>query len=334
MSRVVAKPLEILCGRSGVSLPFQMERIQAGRNSEVWRLFSVDGQWILKNYFQDDSDGRDRLGTEYRFLTFLSNGGIRRVAKPLGIDRAAHRAIYSFLIGRRPTAITSSHITEAVAFIADINERRNESEALALPKASEACFSVQDHLDLIEARLSRWMKTRPQAGVHADAHVFMKEKVCPCWGRIRDRLQQGSTQLATPLSPEARVISPSDFGFHNTLDADGTLSFLDFEYAGWDDPAKLICDFICEPELPVSDSQGRQFKVELLRNLPSPDAIERRVDDLLPVHRVKWISILLNEFRAADRLRRIHAGVESDGLLADQLNKAKHYFNLHLALLN
>jgi len=40
---------------------------------------------------------------------------------------------------------------------------------------------------------------------------------------------------------------------------------------------------------------------------------------------------LLNEFRAEDRQRRLHAGVEQGGLLADQLRKAKLYFNMHIA---
>ena len=110
--------------------------------------------------------------------------------------------------------------------------------------------------------------------------------------------------------------------------------FLDFEYAGWDDPAKLICDFICQPELPVTQSQCKQFMEELLSELPQPDKVKNRVELLLPVHRLKWSCILLNEFRLEDRTRRIHAGVGSEGLLADQLGKAKAYFNTHLAALH
>jgi hypothetical protein len=83
--------------------------------------------------------------------------------------------------------------------------------------------------------------------------------------------------------------------------------------------------------LPVSESQGRQFMEELLPGLPHPDAVRHRVDSLLPAHRLKWCCILLNEFRVEDRQRRLHAGVEPGGLLADQLRKAKLYFNTHIA---
>ena len=40
-----------------------------------------------------------------------------------------------------------------------------------------------------------------------------------------------------------RTLSPSDFGFHNALKrSDGRIVFLDFEYFGWDDPAKMTAE--------------------------------------------------------------------------------------------
>src|SRR6185503_11886129 len=46
-------------------------------------------------------------------------------------------------------------------------------------------------------------------------------------------------------------LSPSDFGYHNAVLADDeTVRFFDFEYAGWDDPAKLVCDFFNQVEVP------------------------------------------------------------------------------------
>ena len=95
----------IRCGIEGAT---EMEQIRAGRNSEVWRLRSAGGLCILKNYFQDALDGRNRLGTEYRFLQFLSGMGVGGVPRPLGIDKPAYRAIYSHLPGIRPVEVTVS----------------------------------------------------------------------------------------------------------------------------------------------------------------------------------------------------------------------------------
>lgn len=331
MTIVAKERLEAWCGQFGVAPPLQAERIRAGRNSEVWRLSNGDGQWILKNYFEDDR--RDRLGTEYRFLSFLEDAGVSRVARPLGIEPAERRALYSFLPGKRPVAITADHVTQSVAFLVELDRQKRRPAALTLPDASEACFTIQQHLDLAEKRLLRWLEVKPEGAVHADAYSFVTTRVWPRWEQIRDGIRQRLRNTAAVLPLEERIISPSDFGFHNTLEANGTLSFVDFEYAGWDDPAKLICDFICQPELQVSAAQGQQFVREWLLDLPRPDAIEQRVNELLPVHRVKWIAILLNEFGAVGRRRRLHAGVDADGLLINQLGKAAEYFKTHLSLL-
>ena len=62
------------------------------------------------------------------------------------------------------------------------------------------------------------------------------------------------------LAAEDCCLSPSDFGFHNALlDDEGKLTFLDFEYAGRDDPAKLVSDFFCQPEVPVPLSLHAHF---------------------------------------------------------------------------
>lgn len=333
MTSLSIEPLESFCGRHGVASPFDTERIRAGRNSEVSRLSNGDGQWILKHYYQHGSDKRDRLGTEFGFLTFLKSGGVLGVPEPLAMDRVSNRALYSFLPGERPVAITSAHIAQAANFIGNVNLLSTSAHAMALPAASDACFSWKEHLDLVETRIGRLGAVRPESGLELEAYEFVEQQLSPFWSQLKKKLVQaiGSSQLAEPLPSWSRIISPSDFGFHNTLEEEGNLSFVDFEYAGWDDPAKLICDFTCHPELPVSAGQGRQFMEELLSSLPQSDAVRHRVESLLPAHRLKWCCILLNEFRMEDRQRRLHAGVEPGGLLADQLSKAKLYFNTHIA---
>jgi thiamine kinase-like enzyme len=48
-----------------------------------------------------------------------------------------------------------------------------------------------------------------------------------------------------PLPKSQKILSPSDFGMHNAIfDCTGHFTFIDFEYFGWDDPAKLVADFL------------------------------------------------------------------------------------------
>lgn len=336
MSDLVDEPLKIFCQHHGISPPFSMERIRAGRNSEVHRISNPHGQWILKNYFQQNSDKRDRLSTEFGFLKYLKQAGISLVALPLGMDPALHRALYTYLPGTRPVAITSAHISKTAQFIKTINFLRNSPAALELPLAADACLNWQAHIELATSRIDSLLAIQPKQEVEMEANKFVKEQLLPLWLRLKASLLEvlRQTQTSYLLPMEDRIISPSDFGFHNVLENQGELFFLDFEYAGWDDPAKLICDFICQPELPVTQSQGQQFRDELLSVLPNSDELKHRVELLLPVHRLKWCCILLNEFRLEDLNRRLHAGVGSAGLLLQQLGKAKWYFNTHLAELH
>jgi hypothetical protein len=336
MSQRASDPLHEFYGRHGVSEPITTRRIRAGRNSEVSHLSNFEGQWIVKHYYQAANDPRDRLGVEFGFLTFLADAGVEAVPRPLGKDVALGRALYSFLPGERPGVLGPELVSQAASFIASINRLRESPAAKALPAAADSCFSMREHLALTASCVGRLLAVRPESDAEVAAHAYVTEQLAPFWGRLQPRVVHDfdEAQLAEPLPGGARMISPSDFGFHNALLREGRLSFVDFEYAGWDDPAKLVCDFTCQPELPVSDEQGRQFCEELSSCLPEAhaDALRLRVRSLLPVHRLKWCCILLNELRREDRQRRLHAaGAEAEGLLTAQLAKAQRYFNEHLA---
>jgi hypothetical protein len=314
-----------LCERCGAHGPLHAQPAGGGRNSKVTHLSNRDGQWILKEYYPQGAQGGDRLGTEFAFLQYLQEAGVARVARPLGMDRVSHRALYTCLPGERPARITADYVTQAAHFIGAINRKRTTPQALALAGAADACVNWHDHLALARTRLAQLTETQPQSAVAEQAHALVVERFMPQWLALEKTLSENV------LADRAitQILSPSDFGFHNTLVDQGRLSFVDFEYAGWDDPTKLACDFICQPEMPITATQGIQFIEQLVTVLPHLDAICKRVELLLPVHRLKWCCILLNEFRPEHHRRRLHAGIASDGLLSTQLDKARRYFDSH-----
>lgn len=333
MNTVLPTAQRDFCGKHGVPSLVHIQPIRAGRNSDVQRLVSDSGQWILKVYFQHLTDRRNRLGTEFQFLSFCHLNGITNVPTPLGMDLSAQCALYTLLPGARPTSLGTAHISQAVRFIAAINGLRELPDAIALPLASDACLSWEAHLELTASRIARLVAVVPAAPIEQAAKTFVCETLVPLWQAMdaEVRSQWVPAQLEVKLPRAERILSPSDFGFHNTIEHEGELSFVDFEYAGWDDPAKLICDFICQPELPVNAAQGAQFREEILSELDDDGRIAERVSRLLPFHRIKWCCILLNEFRVEDRERRLHAGVDGTALLEKQLAKARNYFQTHFA---
>lgn len=314
--------LENFCIRGGIKGPLAFTPICSGRNSAVFKVSSEMGEWILKHYFKHKLDKRDRLKAEYQFLTFLEKTGCKLVAEPIARDEKRQLALYSFLKGTKPSVISDLCIEQAAEFIILLHGVKDHPNAKVLENAADACFSLDQHLDLVNARFSQFKEVDPDS---TEFLFWVKNVLHPCWLKI----QANVLQLQKNVLRKERILSPSDFGFHNTLQDKGDLSFIDFEYAGWDSMSKLACDFICQPELPISEAQAEKFLRKVAQETNNPDLIDE-VRMLLPIHRIKWCCILLNVFQDVNLLRREHSGTGSIDILMIQLNKAKYYFESHL----
>jgi hypothetical protein len=127
------------------------------------------------------------------------------------------------------------------------------------------------------------------------------------------------------LESAQRCISPSDFGFHNALrETDGRIRFLDFEYAGWDDPAKMAGDFFAQLAVPVPDRLFEPFVRECLQSFVRPVELIKRAELLRPLYQVKWCCIALNVFLPEHIARRKFANplLVETALKRTQLAKA------------
>jgi len=294
---------------SGLGLPRAIERLPGGGNNRVYRVDTPAGPVLLKEYFRHAGDPRDRLGAEQAFLQFAWAHGVRAIPQPLACDRGAGIGIYEFLAGRKlaPGEVTAAHVNEAAAFFAAVNRHRHDPAAASLPVASEACFSLAEHLACVDRRLTRLGEIEPESDLHREAAALVASRLVPAWQQVRAAVAAGGLRLDEPLAAEARVISPSDFGFHNCIATDSCLKFIDFEYAGWDDPAKTICDFFCQPAVPVPREHFERFLSAVAAAAQDSSALRRRVALLLPVYELKWCCIMMNEFLPVGDDRRAFA---------------------------
>lgn len=126
------------------------------------------------------------------------------------------------------------------------------------------------------------------------------------------------------------IISPSDFGFHNAIESGKKIFFFDFEYGGYDDSVKLICDFYCQPNQKVSQKLKEIFKIKIIKNYKNYKELDYLISELLPINHLKWCCIILNEFLPGKLNIRKHAGQLKNDALQRQLIKAKKYFNQNL----
>ena len=200
----------------------------------------------------------------------------------------------------------ASHVEQALEFWAQINRHRSEKSAQSLPAASEACFSIADHLQIVQRRIEKLSAIAPTDDIDRTAQKFVNDKLLPGWRQVREKIENAAMAAKDqPIPTQYRCLSPSDFGFHNALQTEsGSLVFHDFEYAGWDDPAKLVGDFFCQPKIPVPASFRTQFIQRIMKELSLPPDYQQRINLLMDVCRLKWCCIVLNEFLPAGAHRR------------------------------
>ena len=314
------------------------ELIPRGCNNQVYHIYSTRREYFLKAYFRHPYDSRDRLRAEYSFLVFCKRHGITTVPLPVAYDAAAGMALYSWIDGQplRRGEIHAEDLCRAAEFFSVLARMSRLSGSCDLPLAADACICPQDHLDLVQRRLDtlraclfQWKQTP----IVRSAQHFMKTCLAPAFSKEKTRIIKmlGVNSLHRPLPAVEWIASPSDFGFHNALRVRDGLCFVDFEYAGWDDPIKTLCDFVCQPEIPVPESSMKL----LVRAMHNNDVVARQLlhsaHVFLPLHRLKWCCIMLNEFKMMDAERRSFACGKSIGeeRTAAQLAKAQQYFEEH-----
>ena len=302
-----------LAEAAGLSPALRVEPLPGGRNNRVFRVELSDGQSAaLKVYFRHPDDTRDRLGAEWDFLQHARRCAPGWTPSPLARDAATGAALHGYIEGNRftPEQIDAAAIASAAQFIRKVAA---PGAAQGLRIASEACFSIGEHIAAVDRRVRRLEAIDPQAPQTREAASFVKESLRPAWERIRDDVSKKHRAFGldaeAPIDDADIIASPSDFGFHNALQtADGCV-FLDFEYAGRDDPAKLVCDFFCQPELPVAAAHHELFLAEVLDKLGLSHHRDR-VSTLLDCYRIKWIAIILNDFLPVGGERRDFAKLE------------------------
>ncbi len=299
--------------------PRAVEALTGGGNNRVFRVVMPDDRTlVLKKYFWDPEDTRDRLDHEFSFVAFAWSSGLRCIPQPIARHDQLHLALYEHIDGRKPATnkIDENAIRQALQFVVELNRHRDQLDAQLLKPASESCFTMHQHISRIEGRIARLREhvKEPQA------LALLHNRIDPAWRRIHAHLKERHDAEA----PVVRCLSPSDFGYHNVLiKPDGRMIFLDFEYAGWDDPAKLTGDFFSQVAIPVPLKLIPLFVDALAAIFSDPAATRRRMLDLLPLYRIKWCCIVLNEFIPSEHRRRAFAkGCDAASMQAAQLAKA------------
>jgi hypothetical protein len=322
--------IESMCRRLLGGPPVSQERLAASRNSRVFRVALEDRTVVLfKFYRHDPGDTRDRLATEFGAVRFLWDNGVRVVPRAIADDRSHYCAIYEYIDGEPPgpAAVAEADVDALVDFLAALQPLRSKAPAAGIGLASEASFSLGAVADHVRARADR---LRTSAAVHAPLQQWFERSFDPIANEIGEWYGRSAEAAGQPVDVELedrrRTLSPSDFGFHNAIRRpNGSLAFVDFEYFGWDDPAKTIVDFLLHPGMTLPEMLKKRFADRFLHAFAFVPGLADRARIVYPLYGLKWCLILLNDFlpdRETTATRAVReAQLEKAAALADRIRR-------------
>ncbi|WP_320677696.1 phosphotransferase [Prochlorococcus sp. MIT 1300] len=260
---------------------YKIEAVGNGNNSNVYHVKTEGKDYAFKVYPNKGDDQRPRLTTEVNVLRLIRYNGIYKVPKPLSWNTKENWALFSWIDGTRPLKLSCSDWSEFFGFIKSIQNLENPDK-IPVNAASESCNTYKEHLDLIETRL-----------IDCKKYLIMKSYK-KCEGIVNGLINQlNAIGLITSncFINDIRILSPSDIGIHNMLRTSDGLNYIDFEYAGWDDPYKLLADCILQPNQIIKQKDVHQM-IKIASNAMNIQFDGSNLKIFVSLYRIKWVTII------------------------------------------
>lgn len=296
--------------------------LSGGANNQLWRAYPQNApSFVIKNY---GSDGGDRLRREWRYLSLLEEHKVPNLPRPLHHDPIQNIAAYSFMDGKKLSSekVSFSHIQVVAQHISAISDIPIGTIDRAKGSYDDAIGHIQEITDRI-SYLEQALQCYPYL---ERLHNLVIKKLKPLWQSRYKLVMKADLNLM--FSDVKLYLSPSDFGFHNILATEKTLNFIDFEYAGADDLAKLAADFSLVPQIPIPNDFAASFTTQLAQTIGLDAHFESRVAFLSFIGQIKWVCIILNEFLPEKKQRLADASnMGASERQNERLTLAEDFFN-------
>ena len=247
--------------------------------------------YTIKTFEIDTPDQADAFEREHHFYIFLKPLQTGKTPLLIGSKETSGCLLLTRIAGRgiRETEIDSKAVEEATLFLHAINEDHESGLARTSQSALGACQSISEHLSQVSALVTAVQQHLDE--VNPQTRAFIDDELGPIWqkvlGSILNQFQTASIDIDQSLQETQRFLSPGELGFHNAImTPERDLCFVDFDQAGWDDPARTICKFFTAGPIPPKEAHWDTVidAMGTLAHIDSTYAIRSRI--LLPAYKV------------------------------------------------
>lgn len=289
-----------------------LKPLKGGINNSVFLCRSKQCSWVIKGYPCLKPGQRDRMQADVDLMRYAAKVAPGFTPILLEVDHVRRCIVMEYIRGEtypEGLAPCKRDLDMAFEFFFRLNSNFQLGSQMVKMEAAEGFLSLRQHMGNILDRLSAMGIEHLPKRYQAEGSEILNK----LYALAEDVSQQvevkiGSGMVEDTINADERCISPSDFGFHNAIRMNKGVKFIDFEFAGWDDPAKLCIDFVLQQRNPVHlrsiDVASRLF--------PNKESLlSSRIDAMTNILRLKWLCIVMGILNPAKLTQVLSAEPEA-----------------------
>jgi hypothetical protein len=302
-----------------------IEKLQGRGNSAIYKFYLSNGQKVALKMYPSVSF-HDRLKSEFEGTKIFQELAIKNTQIPRFFNKNLNVATYEWIEGDPVNQYGEKEIQSALSFLQELHNKSKSILFSDFTLAADSCLKGEDIEKQIIRRLNQ-LEIASKSNIDLDK--FLNNDFKPLFNKIviwSKEIWPSNESYEKALLRDKLELSPSDFGFHNSIRGNyNNLIFHDFEYLGWDDPVKLISDFSHHAAMNLT-KQIEQSWFKGVSEIYGADLLERLIA-AWPLYGLNWCLIILNEFKNDVWNRRCLANDTKrnnrQSHLSNQLTKAK-----------
>lgn len=302
-------------------------RLSGGINNKVYAI-GRNKEFVIKLFADAKGNEQDRMKAEVEFLLYASEVAPDYTPIVKDFNKELRCIVMERIRGESfapNESLPQSAVNDAYHFFQLLNANTESAIEKITMNAAEGFQSISEHLHNIEERIDRLACDEINGSIRRNAQAAL-DRVRSEFEIVKKKTGRNLTKglVRDGIDKSERCISPGDFGFHNALRTKDGTKFIDFEFAGWDDPAKTIVDFYLQPKISTRIST-RSLAVCIPKSRRRE--VQERCVALLPVLEVKWKCIILSVLDKVRQSRLIEAkpDLDIDELIRERLKLAYEY---------
>lgn len=266
-----------------------------GKNSQVFKLTLLSGDKNALKIYPVHDIKRERLNREQKFLTFLKNINYSNCPKVIMGNYKLNFILISWIEGSKIKIPSKNDLENIRKFYQIINQHKHNKNAANLPLASEAFFEIDLLLNHVHNLIHNYKNTFSKNSKYFSMELNLINN-------LKRDLKEISHIIKSDKNDKInfeinKILSQSDIGFHNIIKNRNGVHFIDFEYSGWDNPMKLLSDWILQPSGFYTFKKPLKFFMNISKEIGINSKMKEKLYQYLLIYRLRWILIKMNSLK-------------------------------------